>query len=60
MQTDLSREMRNLFHWDGIQSVSWIETVGGDIGEVSTRGMGFGHMGTLEGYSVARKLTKKE
>ena len=45
---------------DGVQSVSWIETVGGDIGEVSTRGMGFGYMGSLEGYSGPRKWIKKE
>ena len=27
---------------DGVQPISWIETAGGDIGEISTRGMGFG------------------
>jgi len=43
VQTDLSREMRGLFHWDGIQPISWIETDSGDIGESSARGMGFGY-----------------
>jgi len=34
---------------DGVQSISWIETDSGDIGEVSTRGIGFGYMESLEG-----------
>jgi len=40
--------MWNLLHWDGLQSVLWIETNSGDIGEVSTRGMGLGYMESLE------------
>jgi len=49
VQTDLSREMRSLFHRDGVQSISWIETDSGDIGESRARGMGSGYMESLEG-----------
>jgi hypothetical protein len=34
---------------DGVQSISWIETDSGDIGEVSARGMRFGYMESLQG-----------
>ena len=45
---------------DGVQPISWIETDSGDIGEVRTRGMGFGSMESLEGYSGPRKWIENE
>jgi len=33
---------------DGVQPISWIEIDSGDIGESSTRGIGFGYMESLE------------
>jgi len=40
---------------DGVQPISWIETASGDIRESSTRGVGFGYMDSLKGYSGRRK-----
>jgi hypothetical protein len=34
---------------DGVQSISWIKTDSGDIGELGTRGIGFGYMESREG-----------
>ena len=60
MQTDLSREMRSLFHWEGVQPISWIETDSGDIGEIITRSMGFGDMDSPEENSGPWKRIKNE
>jgi hypothetical protein len=35
---------------DGVQPISWIEVDIADIGEVSTRGIGFGYLESLEGH----------
>jgi hypothetical protein len=42
VHADLSRGMRSIFHWGGVQPGSWIEADSGDIRERGTRGMGHG------------------
>jgi hypothetical protein len=43
---------------DGVQPIPWIETDSGDIGEISTRGMGFGYTESPEGSFGLRTRLK--
>jgi hypothetical protein len=55
-----NRKMQSLFHWDGVQSISWIETDSGDKGKVSIHGMKLGYTENLEDCCRPWKWVKNE